>query len=250
MLRHSDWAIMVAVTAVGIGLSAYETYEIASAPPCPANATAARDFRASCDVEAPFFHHRYFQLRPGHPAAVERNSVLSPVNRFYAALFHGRGRALSGHIWLFSARAVAVLGGMVLYFGKAWMQYNNKMTDFREQLIQTLFFRVIDNNRGALAVMMNEAEMQVSPPAPLRHPRTNSHQYTGAPSSPQSHLATTTLLAHLLPPTNKKNEHAQEQRETLLAYFFLHFRWTGAEDNRFEKREPGAAMIAMGGRVI
>jgi hypothetical protein len=43
---------------------------------------------------------------------------------------------------------------------------------------------------------------------------------------------------------------AQEQRETLLAYFFLHFRWTGAEDNRFEKREPGAAMIAMGGRVI
>lgn len=67
------------------------------------------------------------------------------------------------------------------------------MTAFSEQLIKTLFFRVVDNNRGALAVMLHEAEMQ-------------------------------------------------EQREAILCYFFLHFRWLGVDDNRFERRPEGAGM--------
>ena len=67
------------------------------------------------------------------------------------------------------------------------------MTAFTAQLVQTLFFRVVDNNRGALAVMLHEAEMQ-------------------------------------------------EQREAILCYFFLHFRWLGPDENRFERRGKGAAM--------
>lgn len=70
----------------------------------------------------------------------------------------------------------------------------NKLTAFNAQLVKTLFFRVVDNNRGALAVMLHEAEMQ-------------------------------------------------EQREALLCYFFLHFRWLGPDDNRFERRPPGTYQV-------
>lgn len=34
----------------------------------------------------------------------------------------------------------------------------------------------------------------------------------------------------------------QEQREAILCYFFLHFRWLGPDDNRFERRPEGAGM--------
>lgn len=49
---------------------------------------------------------------------------------------------------------------MVGYFIKAGLSYMNKLTYFREKLISTLFFRAIDNNRGALAAMLYEAEQQ------------------------------------------------------------------------------------------
>ena len=48
----------------------------------------------------------------------------------------------------------------ILYFVKAGFQWVNKLTAFNAELVKTLFFRVVDNNRGALAVMLNEAEMQ------------------------------------------------------------------------------------------
>ena len=80
---------------------------------------------------------------------------------------------------------------------RLWWSYRNRMTAFGEKLVSTLFFRVIDNNRGALSVMLHEAEMQ-------------------------------------------------EQREALLCYFFLLFRWCGRDEDgtdlRFERRPEGAAI--------
>eukprot|EP01048_Picozoa_sp_COSAG05_P000036 COSAG05_NODE_1_length_66591_cov_307.301581_36_plen_1386_part_00 len=92
-----------------------------------------------------------------------------------------------------TSKFLAIILAFGGYYVKAYFSWQNKMTAFREKLLSNLFFRVIDNNRGALAAMLYEAEMQ-------------------------------------------------EQREALLLFFFLHFRWLGPEDNRFVKRQAGAAL--------
>jgi hypothetical protein len=45
-------------------------------------------------------------------------------------------------------RLMIIIMTMFLYLAKAGVQWVNKMTMFNERLIKTLFFRVIDNNRG------------------------------------------------------------------------------------------------------
>lgn len=101
---------------------------------------------------------------------------------------------MSAETILFSASVFAVRGALLT---RKNLPSDFTLLRFDNKLMETLFFRNIANNRGALATMMHEAEVQ-------------------------------------------------EEREVLLAFFFLHFRWLGKDENDadrgFVKREEGAAM--------
>eukprot|EP01046_Picozoa_sp_COSAG06_P037638 COSAG06_NODE_4270_length_4414_cov_7.279490_2_plen_224_part_00 len=122
-------------------------------------------------------------------------------------------------------RLMIIIMTMFLYLAKAGVQWVNKMTMFNERLIKTLFFRVIDNNRGKKTPF-------------LRHIFINALIYQDRLGTNIGKALKKEMMHFLIGALAVMLHEAemQEQREALLCYFFLHFRWLGPDDNRFERR--------------
>eukprot|EP01050_Picozoa_sp_SAG11_P020946 SAG11_NODE_3628_length_2326_cov_3.714414_2_plen_199_part_00 len=187
---------VVATTVVGLAVSSYEGYGIYLEPAC-----TDEDIRAECDASAPFHEKTYF-------------------------------------------RFLLIVCSMVLYLVKAAWSYSAKMTQFNERLVKTLFFRV----HRALTLRHRMPALRPSPQptrcSPSQRITLSGRAAVSAPDASwqviDSNRGALAVMLH--------EAEMQLQRETLICWFFLHFRWLGPEvDNdpnkhSFTKRAPGAGL--------